>query len=61
MNTKMGVTNMPLNKPVRRIGVVSMGVIGASSAAYYLSHGFDVVATLPAPNAKANEACGFMD
>jgi 3-hydroxyacyl-CoA dehydrogenase len=45
---------MPFNKPVRRIAVVGTGVIGASWAAYYLSRGFDVVATDPAPNAEAN-------
>ena len=42
------------NKPIRRIAVVGTGVIGASWAAYYLSRGFDVVATDPAPNAEAN-------
>ena len=45
---------MSVNKPVRRIAVVGTGVIGASWAAYYLSRGFDVVATDPAPNAEAN-------
>lgn len=30
------------------------GVIGASWASYYLAHGFDVVATDPAPNAEEN-------
>ena len=45
---------MPYDKPVRRIAVVGTGVIGASWAAYYLSRGFDVVATDPAPNAEAN-------
>ena len=45
---------MPFNKPVPSIGVVGTGVIGASWAAYYLSRGFDVVATDPAPNAEAN-------
>jgi 3-hydroxyacyl-CoA dehydrogenase len=42
------------NKPIRRIAVVGTGVIGASWSAYYLSRGFDVVATDPAPNAEAN-------
>jgi 3-hydroxyacyl-CoA dehydrogenase len=41
------------NKPIRRIAVVGTGVIGASWAAYYLSRGFDVVATDPAPDAEA--------
>src|SRR6516225_8220362 len=54
MNTDIGVTNMPFDKPDRRIGVVGTGVIGASWAAYYLSRGCDVVATDPAPNAEAN-------
>jgi len=45
---------MSVNKPIRRIAVVGTGVIGASWAAYYLSRGFDVVATDPAPNAEAN-------
>jgi len=43
-----------LNKPIRRIAIVGTGVIGASWAAYYLSRGYDVVATDPAPNAEAN-------
>ena len=41
-------------KPIRRIAIVGTGVIGASWAAYYLSRGFDVVATDPAPNAEPN-------
>jgi len=41
-----------LNNPVRRIAIVGTGVIGASWAAYYLSRGFDVVATDPGPNAE---------
>jgi carnitine 3-dehydrogenase len=39
---------------VRRIAIVGTGVIGASWAAYYLSRGFDVVATDPAPSAESN-------
>ena len=39
---------------MRRIAIVGTGVIGASWAAYYLSRGFDVVATDPAPNAESN-------
>jgi carnitine 3-dehydrogenase len=39
-------------KPIRRIAVVGTGVIGASWSAFYLSRGFDVVATDPAPNAE---------
>ena len=45
---------MALNKPVRRIAIVGTGVIGASWAAEFLAHGFDVVATDPAPNAEQN-------
>ena len=41
-----------MNNPVRRIAIVGTGVIGASWAAYYLSRGFDVVATDPGPNAE---------
>jgi 3-hydroxyacyl-CoA dehydrogenase len=45
---------MFLNQPVHRIAIVGTGVIGASWAAYYLSRGFDVVATDPGPQAEAN-------
>ena len=45
---------MSLNQPVRRIAIVGTGVIGASWAAYYLSRGFDVVATDPGPQSEAN-------
>jgi 3-hydroxyacyl-CoA dehydrogenase len=45
---------MSLNKPVRRIAIVGTGVIGASWAAEFLAHGFEVVATDPAPNAEQN-------
>jgi carnitine 3-dehydrogenase len=45
---------MPSNQPVRRIAIVGTGVIGASWAAYYLSRGFDVVATDPGPQAEEN-------
>lgn len=45
---------MSVNKPIRRIAIVGTGVIGASWAAYYLSRGFDVIATDPAPNAETN-------
>jgi len=43
-----------LNQSVHRIAIVGTGVIGASWAAYYLAHGFDVVATDPGPQAEAN-------
>lgn len=43
---------MSASKPVRRIAIVGTGVIGASWAAYYLSRGFEVVATDPAANAE---------
>lgn len=45
---------MSLNKPVNRIAIVGTGVIGGSWSALYLAHGFDVIATDPAPNAEAN-------
>jgi 3-hydroxyacyl-CoA dehydrogenase len=45
---------MAFNKPIRRIAIVGTGVIGASWAAEFLSKGFDVIATDPAPNAEAN-------
>jgi carnitine 3-dehydrogenase len=38
--------------PVRRVAVVSTGVIGASWAAHFLARGLDVVATDPAPGAE---------
>src|ERR1700756_5245345 len=37
---------------VDRIAIVGTGTIGASWAAHYLAHGFDVVATDPAPGAE---------
>jgi carnitine 3-dehydrogenase len=39
---------------VKNIVIVGTGVIGASWTAYYLSRGFNVIATDPAPNAEAN-------
>jgi len=39
---------------VKNITIVGTGVIGASWAAYYLSRGFNLIATDPAPNAEAN-------
>ena len=45
---------MSMDKPVRRIAIIGTGVIGASWAAEFLARGFDVIATDPAPNAKAN-------
>jgi carnitine 3-dehydrogenase len=36
---------MALNKPERRIAIVGTGLIGASCAAEFLAHGFDVIAT----------------
>jgi carnitine 3-dehydrogenase len=45
---------MSANNPIQRIAIVGTGVIGANWAAYYLSRGFDVVATDPAPNAEEN-------
>ena len=45
---------MVTNAEVKNITIVGTGVIGASWAAYYLSRGFNVIATDPAPNAEAN-------
>lgn len=45
---------MSTSNSIHRIAIVGTGVIGASWASYYLAHGFDVVATDPAPNAEAN-------
>ncbi|ALV55162.1 3-hydroxyacyl-CoA dehydrogenase NAD-binding domain-containing protein [Burkholderia cenocepacia] len=38
---------------IRRIAIVGAGVIGASWTAFYLTQGFDVVVTDPAPQADA--------
>src|SRR5246500_2020838 len=45
---------MATNKEIRNIAIVGTGVIGASWTAYYLSRGFSVIATDPAPNAEAS-------
>src|SRR5712675_2004214 len=45
---------MSADKPIRRIAIVGTGVIGASWAALFLSHGLEVIATDPAPNAEEN-------
>jgi 3-hydroxyacyl-CoA dehydrogenase len=42
------------NEEIQNIAIIGTGVIGASWAAYYLSRGFKVIATDPAPNAEAN-------
>jgi 3-hydroxyacyl-CoA dehydrogenase len=42
------------NGEIQNVTIVGTGVIGASWAAYYLSRGFNVIATDPAPNAEAN-------
>jgi len=41
------------NGQIQNVTIVGTGVIGASWAAYYLSRGFNVIATDPAPNAEA--------
>jgi 3-hydroxyacyl-CoA dehydrogenase len=43
---------MTYTRPIRRIAVIGTGVIGASWTALYLAHGFEVVATDPAPGAE---------
>jgi len=50
----MPSTSSTPQDPVRRIAIVGTGVIGASWASYYLSRGFDVVATDPATDAESN-------
>ena len=45
---------MATDGQTKNVAIVGTGVIGASWAAYYLSRGFDVIATDPAPNAEAN-------
>jgi carnitine 3-dehydrogenase len=42
------------NGEIQNIAIVGTGVIGASWAAYYLSRGFNVIATDPGPSAEAN-------
>jgi carnitine 3-dehydrogenase len=39
-------------RQVERVAIVGTGTIGASWAAHYLAHGFDVVATDPGPGAE---------
>lgn len=45
---------MAKNDEIKNVAIVGTGVIGASWAAYYLSRGFNVIATDPAPNAEIN-------
>jgi 3-hydroxyacyl-CoA dehydrogenase len=51
---------VPFNKPVRRIAIIGTGVVGASWSAFYLSRGFNVVATDPAPQAE-EKLRGYID
>src|SRR5438552_2469100 len=53
-NRRKGEVIMAYDKPIHTIAIVGTGVIGASWAALYLAHGFNVVATDPAPNAEAH-------
>src|ERR1700733_10801160 len=46
--------DMAKNKEIRNIAIVGTGVIGASWAALYFAHGFNVTATDRAPNAEDN-------
>jgi 3-hydroxyacyl-CoA dehydrogenase len=41
------------NKPIRRIGIIGTGVIGASWTSLFLANGLEVAATDVAPNAEA--------
>ena len=45
---------MTKNGDIQNVAIVGTGVIGASWAAYYLSRGFSVIATGPAPNAEVS-------
>src|SRR5277367_2523705 len=45
---------MTKNGEIQNVAIVGTGVIGASWTAYYLSRGFSVIATDPAPNAEAS-------
>ncbi len=45
---------MSSTRSIQRIAVVGTGVIGASWATYFVSGGFSVVATDPAPHAEEN-------
>src|ERR1700733_13483044 len=51
---------MASNTQVERIAIVGTGTIGASWAAHYLAHGFDVVATDPGPGAE-DALRGYVD
>lgn len=42
-----------MSSTIKRIAVVGAGIIGASWAAYFLAHGFDVAVTDPAPQGAA--------
>jgi hypothetical protein len=42
------------SKEIQNVAIVGTGVIGASWAAWYLSRGFDVIATDPAPSAEVS-------
>ena len=44
---------MSTTKPIRRVGIIGTGVIGASWSALFLAKGLEVVATDVAPNAEA--------
>jgi carnitine 3-dehydrogenase len=49
-----GELSVAKNDEIKNVALVGTGVIGASWAAYYLSRGFNVIATDPAPNAEIN-------
>src|SRR5580704_18130843 len=51
---------MNYKKTIKTVAIVGTGVIGASWAAQYLSRGFDVIATDPAPSAESNLR-GYVD
>src|SRR5260370_7405551 len=45
---------MAKKEEIQNVAIVGTGVIGASWTAYYLSRGFSVIGTDPAPNAEAS-------
>ncbi len=45
-------SSSPAASPVRTVAIVGAGLIGSSWAAFFLAHGFEVIATDPAPGAE---------
>src|SRR5262245_24021401 len=53
-NKRAGDSDMTDTEPIRRIGIIGTGVIGASWTALFLAKGLEVAATDVAPNAEAS-------